>query len=192
MIRFVSIVLLAAVAAAPLSAQQPRPEAPPGEVIGVGNFAHIVADLDASLVLYRDVLGLTVYANQPFAPNAAIAKLGATEGGQSRYVALRVPGMALGIELIEYKDIQRKAQRPHFVDGGAANLSMRVRDLDALFAKIGKVPGVTERHDDPGHVRADGLDRVQGHSAQGALGPHARSGHRHSATRSCATRTTCC
>ena len=56
MIRFVSIVLLAAVAAAPLSAQQPRPEAPPGEVIGVGNFAHIVADLDASLVLYRDVL----------------------------------------------------------------------------------------------------------------------------------------
>jgi catechol 2,3-dioxygenase-like lactoylglutathione lyase family enzyme len=143
MIRFVSIVLIAAVAAAPLNAQPPRPAAPPGEVIGVGNFAHIVADLDASLALYRDVLGLTVYANQPFGPNAAIAKLGATEGGQSRYVALRVPGMALGVELIEYKDIERKAQRPHFVDPGAANISMRVRGLDALFAKIEKVPGVT-------------------------------------------------
>jgi len=84
-----------------------------------------------------------VYANQPFGPNDAIAKLGATEGGQSRYVALRVPGIALGVELIEYKDIERKAQRPHFVDPGAANIAMRVRDLDALFAKIEKVPGVT-------------------------------------------------
>ena len=142
MIRFVGIVLLAACAAAPLGAQQPRPAAPPGEVIGVGNFAHIVADMDASLVLYRDVLGLEVYANQPFSPNDAIMKLGGTPGAQSRYVALRVPGMAIGVELIEYKDIERKPQRPHFVDPGAANISMRVRDLDALFAKIVKVPGV--------------------------------------------------
>lgn len=142
MFRFASITLLAVLAAAPVGAQQPRPAAPPGEVIGVGNFAHIVADLDASLALYRDVLELTVYANQPFGPNDAIAKLGATEGGQSRYVALQVPGSALGVELIEYKDIERTAQRPHFVDPGAANISMRVRGLDALFAKIEKIPGV--------------------------------------------------
>jgi hypothetical protein len=46
------------------------------------------------------------------------------------------------VELIEYKDIDRTAQHPHFVDPGAANLALRVRDLDALFAKIEKVPGV--------------------------------------------------
>lgn len=142
MIRFISIALLAALAG-PLGAQPSRPAAPPGDVIGVGNFAHIVADLDASLALYRDVLGLEVYAEQPFGPNAAIEKLGHTEGGQSRYVALRVPGLALGVELIEYKDIERSPQRPHFVDPGAANMAMRVRDLDTLFAEIEKVPGVT-------------------------------------------------
>jgi catechol 2,3-dioxygenase-like lactoylglutathione lyase family enzyme len=138
----IGIALLGALVALPVSAQPPRPPAPPGEVIGVGNFAHIVADIDASLALYRDVLGLQVYANQPFSPNEAIMKLGDTPGAQSRYVALRVPGMEIGVELIEYKDIERRPQRPHFVDPGAANISMRVRDLDALFAKIDKVPGV--------------------------------------------------
>jgi catechol 2,3-dioxygenase-like lactoylglutathione lyase family enzyme len=140
--RFLAVAWLAAAAAAPLHAQQPRPPAPPGEVIGVGNFAHIVADLDASLVLYRDVLGLTVYASQPFAPTEAIMKLGGTPGGQSRYVALRVPGLALGVELIQYKDIERQAQRPHFVDPGAANMAFRVHGLDELFAKVARVPGV--------------------------------------------------
>ena len=136
------LALLALLTAAPLAAQTPRPPSPPGDIVGVGNFAHIVADLDKSLVLYRDVLGLEVYAQQPFGPNDAIAKLGATEGGQSRYVALRVPGLALGVELIEYKDIERKAQRPHFVDPGAANIAFRVHGLDAMFEKIMKVPGI--------------------------------------------------
>ncbi|HEY5569298.1 MAG TPA: VOC family protein [Gammaproteobacteria bacterium] len=144
MIRFAGAFLGAALlaAAVPLRAQPPQPAAPPGEIIGVGNFAHIVADLDASLALYRDVLGLEVYASQPSAPNAAIETLGGTEGGQSGYIALRVPGLPLGIELIEYENIDREPQRPHFVDPGAANIALRVRDLDALFAKIEKVPGV--------------------------------------------------
>jgi catechol 2,3-dioxygenase-like lactoylglutathione lyase family enzyme len=142
MIRFTSTAFLAAFIAAPLDAQESPAAKAPGEIVGVGNFAHIVADLDASLALYRDVLGLEVYASRPFGPDAAIAKLGRTEGGQSRYVALRVPGLALGIELIEYKDIERKPQRPDFVDPGAANIAFRVRDLDALFDKVVKVPGV--------------------------------------------------
>lgn len=155
MSRIISIGLLAALAAAAVNAQPPRPAAPPGEVIGVGNFAHIVADLDASLALYRDVLGLEVYATQPFGPNEAIERLGHTEGGQSRYVALRVPGLALGIELIEYKDIERTPQRPHFVDPGAANIALSVRDLDALFAQIRKVPGVTVLTEGGGPVRIE-------------------------------------
>lgn len=49
----------------------------------------------------------------------------------------------MGVELIEYKDIPRTPQRPHFVDPGAANMAFRVRSLDALFPKIEKYPGVT-------------------------------------------------
>ncbi len=113
-------------------------QAPAGDIVGVGNFAHIVQNLDKSLEFYRDVLGLEVAVSQPFAPNAAIAKLGNTLGGQSRYTALKVPGSEIGIELIEYKDIERKPQHPRFYDPGAANMALRVRDLDAVFAKLQK------------------------------------------------------
>ena len=133
---------LALAAATPLHAQAPQP-APAGDVIGVGNFAHIVADVERSLGFYRDVLGLTVSNTIPFGPNEAVAKFGHTEGGQSRVAVLKVPGLAMGVELIEYKGIERKPQRPRFVDPGAANLALRVRNLDGLFPKIQKYPGVT-------------------------------------------------
>jgi molybdate transport system substrate-binding protein len=123
-------------------AQQPPQPAPAGDVVGVGNFAHIVADLDTSLGFYRDVLGLSVSATIPFAKNAAVEKFGHTEGGQSRVVVLPVPGLAMGIELIEYKDIERKAQTPRFQDPGAGNIALRVRNLDALFPKVASYPGV--------------------------------------------------
>jgi catechol 2,3-dioxygenase-like lactoylglutathione lyase family enzyme len=134
--------LLMTATAVPLAAQEARPPAPPGDVVGVGNIGHIVQDIDASLALYRDAMGLEVTVTAPFAPTEAIMKMGHTEGAQSRIAVLKLPGLAAGIELIEYKDIERKAQRPNFVDAGAANVSMRVRDLDGLFAKIEKVPGV--------------------------------------------------
>ena len=126
-----------------LRAQAPQPApAPAGDVIGVGNFAHIVADMDRALGFYRDVLGLTVTGTIPYAPNDAVAKFGHTEGGQSRVSVLRVPGLAMGVELIEYKDIARTPQRPHFVDPGAANMAFRVTGLDTLFPKIKSYPGV--------------------------------------------------
>ena len=110
----------------PLRAQAPAQPAAAGVVVGVGNFGHIVADLDKSLGFYRDVLGLTVTGTIPYGPNEAVAKFGHTEGGQSRVAVLRVPGLAMGVELIEYKDIERKAQPPRFDDPGAANLALRV------------------------------------------------------------------
>jgi catechol 2,3-dioxygenase-like lactoylglutathione lyase family enzyme len=125
-------ILLTAIASA-------QTQAPPGEVIGVGNFSHITANLDKSLEFYRDVLGLDPAAPaRPFDGNPAIAKLGDTPGAQSRFVQLRVPGSAMGVEIIEYKDIDRKPAHPRFQDPGAANLILRVRDLDAVMARVKK------------------------------------------------------
>ena len=109
------------------------------EISGVGNFAHIVASMDKSLEFYRDTLGLEVTVNQPFSPNPAIMKLGNTPGAQSRFLALKVPGSDLGIELIEYKDIERKPQHPKFVDPGAANMALRVRDIAGIYEKLQKI-----------------------------------------------------
>jgi predicted enzyme related to lactoylglutathione lyase len=111
-------------------------------ITGVGNFSHIVADLDKSLAFYRDVIGLTANAPpQPFSGNAAIMKLGNTPGAQSRFVALSVPGSAIGVELIEYKDIARTPVYPRFQDPGAANLIVRMRDVDSVLEKVKKTPG---------------------------------------------------
>ena len=119
--------------------QQP---APAGDIIGVGNFAHIVEDLESSLGLYRDVFGLRVIVQTEFAANDAIQAMGNTPDAESRIAVLEVPGLELGIELIEYRGIDREAQKPHFVDPGAANIAFRVQDLDTLFPAIAGYPGV--------------------------------------------------
>ena len=105
-------------------------------VVGVGNFSHIVQDLDKSLAFYRDVLGLEPANNMGWGNTPAIMQLGDTPGAQSRMAALRVPGSQLGVELIEYKDIARTPQRPRFQDPGAANLGLTVRDLSSIAPKL--------------------------------------------------------
>jgi catechol 2,3-dioxygenase-like lactoylglutathione lyase family enzyme len=109
------------------------------EVTGAGNFSHIVENLDRSLEFYHGVLGLELVAPaRPFDPNPTIMKLGDTPGAQSRMVQLKVPGGAVGVEIIEYKDIDRKPAHPRFQDPGAANLSLRLADFDAVVARLKK------------------------------------------------------
>ena len=110
--------------------------APASDVTGVGNFSRVVRDMDRAVAFYRDVLGLEVAANVPFSPNPAIMRLGNTIGAQSRMMQLRVPGSDMGVELLEYKDIERRVQSPRFVDPGAANQAFRVRDLSRIVAKL--------------------------------------------------------
>lgn len=111
--------------------------APAGVVIGNGNFSHIVTNLDRSIAFYRDVLGLDLPGGaQPFGEKPEIMRLGNTLGAQNRIAVLRVSGSPLGVELIEYKDIDRKPARPRFQDPGAANLTLRVRDIDSVMTRI--------------------------------------------------------
>ncbi len=111
--------------------------APAGEITGMGNFSHIVANLDESVQFYHDVLGLDI--DRPpaaFAPNPAIMKLGNTIGAQSRIAVMKIPGAGFGVELIEYKDIDRVPAHPRFQDPGAGNLAILVKDIDAVVARV--------------------------------------------------------
>jgi predicted enzyme related to lactoylglutathione lyase len=111
--------------------------APAGEVVGSGNFSHIVTSLDRSIEFYRDVLGLELSGGaQPFGTKPEVMRLGNTIGAQNRIAVLRVPGSTLGVELIEYKDIDRKPANPRFQDPGAANLRLRVRDIEAVMVRV--------------------------------------------------------
>jgi catechol 2,3-dioxygenase-like lactoylglutathione lyase family enzyme len=129
--RLLVLASLGAALAAPASAS-----AQTADITGVGNFSHIVADMDRALRFYRDVIGLEAANSAPWSPNPAIMKLGNTPGAQSRFQALRVPGSDMGLELIEYKDIERRVQAPKFSDPGAANFAFRVRDLTPILAKL--------------------------------------------------------
>lgn len=138
----VTAMLLTAVSALGQNPQTNPLPATSSLITGVGNFSHIVADLDKSLAFYRDVIGLQPNAQpRPFDGNNAIMRLGNTPGAQSRFVALSVPGSAIGVELIEYKDIDRNAAHPGFQDPGAANLILRVRDLDSIVERLKKSGG---------------------------------------------------
>ncbi len=111
--------------------------APPGDVVGVGGFSHIVANVERSVAFYRDVLGLEMpNPPRPFDSTPWIIDMGNTPGAQSRPAILRIPGSKLGVELIDYKDIARKAAHPRFQDPGAASLILTVRDMDAMMAKL--------------------------------------------------------
>src|SRR5580700_479670 len=131
--RAAAVFILASVATC-VFAQTP---AEPGAVVGVGGFSHIVDNVDRSVAFYRDVLGLEM-PNPPRAFDSTqwIIDMGNTPGAQSRPAILRIPGSKLGVELIDYKDIDRQPAHPRFQDPGAASLILTVRDIDPLMAKL--------------------------------------------------------
>jgi catechol 2,3-dioxygenase-like lactoylglutathione lyase family enzyme len=123
----------------PGSPQPLPPDTAIPEVAGVGNFSHIVSNLDKSIEFYRDVLGLELTAPPaPFAANPAIMKLGNTIGAQSHIAVMKIPGTTLGVELIDYKDIDRKPAHPRFQDPGTGNLAILVKDIDAVASRLKK------------------------------------------------------
>lgn len=107
------------------------------EIVGVGNFSHVVSDLGRAVAFYRDVIGLeTATGPTRFSDNPAIMQLGDTPGAQSRIAVLAIPGSAAGIELIEYKDIDRAHAQIRFQDPGATVLQLRVRDMDPILGRL--------------------------------------------------------
>src|ERR1700761_2080033 len=76
-------------------------------VIGIGNFLHIVSDLDQSLTFYQDTLGLELRGPagpHNFTDNPAVANLYGVPGKQFRAAVLKVPGTTMGIELVQWGD----------------------------------------------------------------------------------------
>ena len=123
--------------------------APQGEtVIGSGNFSPIVRDLDKSLEFYRALLGVAPPANAApiaFSTDAALLNFLGVPTAQLRFSTVRIPGTTMSVEIVEFKDIDRKAVQPRMQDPGAAWLLLSVRDIDTLFARLKKdgVPVVT-------------------------------------------------
>jgi len=120
--------------------------APAGEVIGVGNFLHVVADAERALTFYHDVLGMDLPPVAPNAPPVVIPRpyLTTTEI-QDLYDAPGVPyrvtqGMIaespMRDENVEWNVGDRKPIRPRLQDPGAGVMVMHVRDLDTIMVRV--------------------------------------------------------
>ena len=116
-------------------------------VIGSGNFSPIVQDLDKSLDFYADLLGVAApgTAPRPFGNDSALANFLGTPTGQIRFASIRIPGATMSVEIVEFKDVDRKPLRPRLQDPGAVRLILLVRDIDTLLSHLKQkgVPVVT-------------------------------------------------
>jgi catechol 2,3-dioxygenase-like lactoylglutathione lyase family enzyme len=107
-------------------------------VIGILNYPHAVNDLDTTVAFYRDVFGLEL-ARQPSAfPNPGVPSLVNAPGISLRMATFRMPGAPFVLELTHFSGVERKPAQPMEPDPGAADLQLRVRDMDAVFEKIKK------------------------------------------------------
>ena len=96
-------------------------------VVGVGPFLHIVSDLDQSLAFYHDELGLEVSGpagEHKFTDNPAVANLYGVPGKQFRAAVLKIPGSAMGIELVQWGEARKPTMKN--ADPGVVSLLLRV------------------------------------------------------------------
>jgi catechol 2,3-dioxygenase-like lactoylglutathione lyase family enzyme len=117
--------------------------APAGQVTGVGNFIHVVSNLDKSIQFYRDSIGLELNGDpgpRPYVMNAPVSTL-YDAPGQLRFAVLKVPASDMNVEIVEFKDVNSKPARPRLQDPGATILILTVRDIDAILTRLKKGPG---------------------------------------------------
>jgi len=123
----------------PVQAPAPVPNlAPAGDVvIGSGSFSPIVSDLPRSLKFYSDLVGTPPPETIPaWSTDPALLNFLGSPTAQIRFGTVRIPGSAMTVEIIEFKDIDRKPVRPRLSDPGAVRLILIVRSLDSLLSRL--------------------------------------------------------
>jgi predicted enzyme related to lactoylglutathione lyase len=128
---------------------------PPGEVIGPGNFIHVVGDVERSVAFYQDVVGMNLQraagrgaaqppappptpAPRPFGGQPEIMRLYNAVDTPYRIGTIMVGDWPMRAEQIEFKGDGHKPAQPRVQDPGASMLVLTVRDLDAVMARVRK------------------------------------------------------
>jgi catechol 2,3-dioxygenase-like lactoylglutathione lyase family enzyme len=138
MIRKTFLTFLAGLAVPVLLTAQTTSDTP---VVRLQNLAHAVESLDKTVPFYRDVIGLSVNGRDPLAAQPQtldedMSKFTGTTGAKFRAATFRIPNAPFGFELTEFTGTTRKNYQPNLQDPGAAMLSLQIRDMDQMLAKI--------------------------------------------------------
>ena len=141
--RMVAAVVLASVAAlSPVALAQNRGRggpAPAGEVVGAGNYIHVVADLDRTVAFYRTLLGVDPnggVTNRPYAANEPVATMYNTPGGKFRGATFKVPNSDLGLEFIDWEGNRAAPVKARVFDPGAPVIVLQVRRIEDGIAAV--------------------------------------------------------
>ena len=128
-----------AMLAAPAGAQAP------GRILRPNAVLHSVADLERSVAFYRDAVGLTMEPSPGF-PTGASAQIGAafgTPGATVRAATFSIPGADVRLTLVQFSGVAASPIRQRLQDPGSVKLVVRVRNIDAAFARVrNRVAGV--------------------------------------------------
>jgi catechol 2,3-dioxygenase-like lactoylglutathione lyase family enzyme len=137
LMALMSVATLATVSSA-AQAQSAGAKTPAGpRAVGVSILHLNISNLDQSLALYRDVLGMQ--PKTPLSPARSAPNLLSEPGAMLRTAILNVPGGTFEFELVEWSGIPVKPQQARIQDPGAVMLAMTVRDIDTLLAGIQKL-----------------------------------------------------
>ncbi len=121
-------------------------------MVGVGPFLHIISDLDQSLAFYHGVLGLEVSGasgEHKFTNNPAVANLYGVPGKQFRAAVLKIPGSAMGIELVQWGEARKPTGEP-IAGPGVATLVLRRSDGPRSLRDPDGFPVELEQSETPG------------------------------------------
>jgi catechol 2,3-dioxygenase-like lactoylglutathione lyase family enzyme len=104
-------------------------------ITGVHHTSFTVADLERSLVFFRDVLGLEVLFTREVRDDY-FGRIVGLPGAVVKAALLRLPGATHRVELFQYMSPSGKAHQPRPCDPGSCHLSFLVDDLPALHKDL--------------------------------------------------------
>jgi catechol 2,3-dioxygenase-like lactoylglutathione lyase family enzyme len=120
-----------------------KPQVPARSNVTGVRLRHTVHDLERSILLYRDALGLQGTGGFPGwdSLGGVLDALGLESTRQYRFALLTVPTSGLTLELIEFRDARRPAEPARIADPGSTLLELRVADIDAAVAAVTRAGG---------------------------------------------------
>ncbi|HEY4347559.1 MAG TPA: VOC family protein [Gaiellaceae bacterium] len=95
-----------------------------------------VSDLDRALTFYRDTLGLELLWRRLYSEPEIRDIVGVPDAEAFDIAMLQVPGGELQVELLEYKNCERRSGATSPADYGTGHLCLFVEGIDALYADL--------------------------------------------------------
>jgi catechol 2,3-dioxygenase-like lactoylglutathione lyase family enzyme len=114
--------------------QMPATQAPASSNVVDVRVRLIVEDVEQSMRLYRDALGLAVMTPLRSGNDATISAALGVPGATYRFGILQVPTSGLVFEVMDFTGIERRNVRGRIQDPGSTRMQLRVRDVDEAIA----------------------------------------------------------